>query len=234
MTEPDAAERIRTALTVATSLSVTADGHQTHISAGYLVTSTGSIMMELPAGDPVRTVVGDGDGLPAVVQVTDIAPVAMRRRVRARIAVAGLLAPVRAGTRHRLRFAAISAQLTDPATGEVVTVGGDDLAAAEPDPLAGAEAGLLSQLAGTHREVVDRLALLAPDRAACGAEAVLPLRIDRYGIVLRAEHADRDTDVRLPFATPLRTACDAPARMLDLLATTERRIRRPDDRVGEF
>jgi hypothetical protein len=55
---------------------------------------------------------------------------------------------------------------------------------------------------------------------------VLPLRLDRYGIVLRLEYASRERDVRLPFTPPLRDATEAPTRMLSLLAGAHRCHRR--------
>jgi hypothetical protein len=161
--------------------------------------------------------------VPALVELTDIAPVAMRHRVRARLALAGWLArtPTPDGP-GGLRFDPVTARLAEGPTERVTDLEADTIAAASPDPLADAEADLLCHLVHAHRDAIDQLTRLVPAARLHGVCAVFPLRLDRYGIVLRLQDARRDRDARLPFGTPALTAADAPARMLDLLRRAHR------------
>lgn len=77
----------------------------------------------------------------------------------------------------------------------------DAYARAAPDPVARHEAEVLSHLTTGHPEAAAQLAGLLPRRMLAGAERVVPLRLDRYALVLRVERADRHTDVPLALAS---------------------------------
>ncbi len=75
------------------------------------------------------------------------------------------------------------------------------LLAARPDPFCAFESCWIRHLDTAHRDVVARLASRLPARLRRGD--VRPLGIDRYGMRLRVESAEGDSDVRLPFRTPV-------------------------------
>jgi hypothetical protein len=93
-----------------------------------------------------------------------------------------------------------------------------ELAAAEPDPLAATEAELLTHLAGAHGDAVGLLAQLVDRRFLLGVTRVDPLRLDRYGVVLRLCRASGYHDVRLPFPTSLRNPAHGVLQVRALLA----------------
>ena len=99
-----------------------------------------------------------------------------------------------------------------------VAVDPDDYAAAAPDPLADDEAALLGHLIADHPAELARLTGLLPPRLLAAAVRVLPVRLDRHGLVLRASGPSGDTDVRLPFPAPIGGPHELAARMSELLA----------------
>jgi hypothetical protein len=99
-----------------------------------------------------------------------------------------------------------------------VEVEADAFAAASPDPLAKEEADLLCHLTGAHPEAIEHLSRLIAPHHLHGVHRVVPIRMDRFGVVLRLEFAGRHRDVQLPFSAPLRTAGEAAPRMHELLA----------------
>jgi hypothetical protein len=104
-------------------------------------------------------------------------------------------------------------------------VDGTELARAVPDPLATREAALLLHLTDTHRPALDLLTRLVPARLLQGVHAVHPRRLDRYGLVLRLEHARTEHDVRLRFPAPVNQPDEAADQLRALLfqARTRRR-----------
>ncbi|MFD7923438.1 TolB family protein [Streptomyces sp. NPDC059740] len=82
-------------------------------------------------------------------------------------------------------------------------MGLDELSAARPDPLAVHEADLLSHLGAARTDIATRLAPLLPARLLSGAVRIHPVRVDRYGLALRLEHARSAYDARLPCAGPV-------------------------------
>jgi hypothetical protein len=217
--EPSPAERARTIMAAATSLTVSVPAstgrREWHLAGCHDVGPHGDLRLR----DGIDL---DAGAKSALVEFTDIAPVAMRQRVRARLTLAGRLAPC--PPRSGLLFTPTTARLGVLA--RTVELTAESLGAAAPDMLAEAEANLLCHLADAHRDVVERLARLVPAERLHGVRAVLPLRLDRFGIVLRLEYVSRDRDVRLPFTPPLRAATEAPTRVLSLLAGAHRCPRR--------
>jgi hypothetical protein len=156
---PSAAERARTLLEGNRSLAAAIPG----LAAGpegppvplrHSVGPSGDVFLLLPRGEPaVRAARNARDGeLAAVLEVTDVAPVAVPRRIRGRARVAGRLTPVpgggyEAGTELlRLEPGEIS---VDDLWGAAL-VEPDEFAAAAPDPLAGCETQVLQHLAAAH------------------------------------------------------------------------------------
>ncbi|MDG6110232.1 DUF2470 domain-containing protein [Dactylosporangium aurantiacum] len=249
---PTAAERLRTLLAAASSLTLHVPGHRCDLIGRHHVDAAGRVVVELPADSHVALLVEAEADLGAVIEITDVAPTPVRPAggpVRSRATFAGWLQP--AGDDGRLQPAGAaaddllsaaggvghesgegegegggdlravlelaSATLLDPVLGEV-EVEADVFAAARPDPLATHEADLLCHLTDAHPEAVERLCRLVAPHHLHGVHRVVPVRMDRFGVVLRLEFAGRHRDVQLPFSAPLRTAADAAPRMHELLA----------------
>ena len=92
----------------------------------------------------------------------------------------------------------------------VVIVPVEEYAAAQPDPLAGWEAGFLRHLDADHAALLPGLARLAGPGLPADWR-VRPVLADARGLVLRASAPDgsEQHDVRLSFPTPAVCGCDA-------------------------
>ncbi|MEV4138621.1 DUF2470 domain-containing protein [Dactylosporangium sp. NPDC049742] len=215
---PTAAERLRTLLAAASSLTLHVPGHRCDLIGRHHVDETGRVIVELPAGSHVALLVEAERDLSAVIEITDVAPTSIRGRVRSRATYQGWLQP--AGERDgdlRAVLELAEATLVDPVLGEA-QIEADEFAAARPDPLAKDEADLLCHLTGAHPEAIEHLSRLIPPHHLHGVRRIVPIRMDRFGVVLRLEFAARHRDVQLPFSAPLRTAEEAAPRMHELLA----------------
>jgi len=222
---PTAAERLRTLLAAASSLTLHVPGHRCDLIGRHHVDGRDRIVLELPAGSHVALLVEAEHDLGAVIEITDVAPTSVRQRIRARATYQGWLQP--AGERDGDLCAVLDlaeATLVDPMLGEV-QVEPDEFAAARPDPLASEEADLLCHLTGAHPEAIEHLSRLIAPHHLHGVHRVVPVRMDRFGVVLRLEFASRHRDVQLPFSAPLRTADEAAPRMHELLARARCRQR---------
>ncbi|MDG4862337.1 DUF2470 domain-containing protein, partial [Streptomyces sp. T-3] len=151
-------------------------------------------------------------GLAAYAELTDVAPVAVRDRVRARLALSGRLTLAGPDT---LIFRPARVALADG--GDVRAVDAAEVAEAAPDPLAAHEAELLSHLEAGHAETLAALARLVPEQLLAGVLHIRPIRLDRKGLVLRLEGLDTHDDVRLPFATEATGPHDVGYRIHELL-----------------
>lgn len=221
MHEPSPAERLHSLLCSASSLDVVAGGRRVSLLDGHTVDPAGTLSIEVPADSALALDLADGPS-PALIEITDVSPVAMRNRIRARATLAGALRPV-GKTTTILDVAA--ADLTE--RGVVTHIAPAEFAAAAADLLASREAALLCHLVDAHADLVSWLSRLVPAERLHGVTRVHPLRLDRFGIVLRLEFPSHDRDVRLPFGQPVRAVEDAPSRMLELLArarTCRRRV----------
>ncbi|WP_228474056.1 DUF2470 domain-containing protein [Streptomyces calidiresistens] len=189
-----------------------------------------------------------GDDPPAcVMEITDVAPVAVPHRIRGRAWIAGWLrTPSAEETRRADRPAAGDPRapgphgVGDPApvplvleVGEAYTddlwgaehVDAEALRAARPDPLARGEATLLQHLAAAHHEQLRGLCrLLDPataDRAREGR--IAPLALDRFGLRVRfwdgVPRGGRPNgfDARFDFPRPVRDAAELRCAMRRLL-----------------
>ncbi|MFD9094604.1 DUF2470 domain-containing protein [Streptomyces collinus] len=212
---PGAAERARSVLAAAWSCGVTADGAREEYVGAHTVTEDGGVLLDVPDDSALVTAALCAPrGEPsAVLEFADAAPVPVRDRIRARVWLAGRFAPAGGGpllfrpTRVVLRRPS-GAVLVDPA----------EFAAARPDPLAAAEARLLTHLADAHPDAVERLTRLVRPESLHAATRVTPLAVDRHGLTLRIERVRAHGDVRLAFHTPADDVTQLTERMHALLA----------------
>lgn len=171
----------------------------------------GEVVLHLPADcEPAVNITGSADtSVPTVLEFTDVAPTAVRSRVRARLTLARQLS----ARPHRGCECAVGVLTPDlitlDASDSVLVVHPEAFAAAEADPLAVYEADLLVHLADAHADLVTGLTRLVQPAALDQAARVLPSAMDRNGITLRLERAQGHTDVRLPFPSRLDDASAA-------------------------
>lgn len=210
---PAAAERARSVLAAAWSCAVTADGGREEFVGAHSVDDDGRVLLQVPEDSALlAAAICAPRGEPsAVLEFADVAPVPVRNRIRARLWLAGWFVP----EDDHLAFRATRVVLRPPSGAVVVDL--DEFAAAEPDPLALAEAQLLTHLADCHSDAVERLTRLVEPDSLHGAVRVQPLAVDRHGLTLRIERARAQGDVRLPFHTPADTVADLTERMHVLL-----------------
>ena len=210
---PAAAERARSVLAAAWSCAVTADGGREEFVGAHSVDDDGRVLLQVPEDSALlAAAICAPRGEPsAVLEFADVAPVPVRNRIRARLWLAGWFVP----EGDHLAFRATRVVLRPPSGAVVVDL--DEFAAAEPDPLALAEAQLLTHLADCHSDAVERLTRLVEPDSLHGAVRVQPLAVDRHGLTLRIERARAQGDVRLPFHTPADTVADLTERMHVLL-----------------
>jgi hypothetical protein len=155
-----------------------------------------------------------------LVEVAEAAAVPVRSRILARLRVAGRAVGAADGAGQvSVRPAAVT--LEESGITAAVDVAAFD--AARPDPLGCFEASFLSHLDAAHPDAVAALTRLVDPRRLYGVVRVWPLRLDRFGVVLRLEHLRRDQDVRLPFADPAVTADEARAGLHALVEAGRRR-----------
>src|SRR3569833_918823 len=218
--EPTAAEMVSSVLAAARSLTLTTDAHRVELVGLHSLEAPGRLLLNVPVETHLGAEVAAapyGDVTVTIV-FTDVAPVSVPDRVRARVLLGGWLAL--AGSGGRTDSVALS---FEPATvelehaGRTVDVDPDELAAAEPDPLAATEAEILTHLAGAHGDAVELLAQLVDTRLLTGVTRVDTVRLDRYGIVLRLQRAGGAHDVRLAFASPLRNSAYGLVQLRTLL-----------------
>ncbi|MFI8766636.1 DUF2470 domain-containing protein [Streptomyces sp. NPDC053792] len=221
---PTPAERVRTILTAAQSMTVVTDGLHEEV---HRLDGTGP-MGHLHLHDPSEDCpAGRTARIPVRLELTDIAPTPVRRRVRARLTLMGLLsAPYTSETTTSTCVEFGQALLQDDEGRTFVTL--DEIRATEPDPMATSEATMLTHLADRHAELVPLLLRLVRPRPDRDMVRALPLALDRYGLTLRLEHrTGHHQDARLPFPTPL-TDIDQAGPRIHALLTAARRASHPD------
>ncbi|WLQ39552.1 DUF2470 domain-containing protein [Streptomyces laculatispora] len=211
---PTDAEQVRTVLSRATSLSLTTTGQAYDLIELHSVSAKGQVTLHPRPGSPLTQEAVDAPmrSLAALLEFTDIAPTPLRDRVRARVTVSGWLAPAGGGA---LRLDAARVSLRTPAG--ATDVGLDEIALAEPDPLAAEEAAMLTHLADSHEELMAGLLGLAGSRLPRGMIRSLPLALDRHGITLRCEYESGHCDLQLLFPALARDATDAGEQIRRLL-----------------
>ncbi|WP_233221655.1 DUF2470 domain-containing protein [Streptomyces carminius] len=193
------------------------------------VTPDGDVLLLVPADSPAARATAharDGD-LAAVMEITDVAPVAVPHRIRGRARIAGWLTPV-TGT-ERVRCAGLLAERhpAGPFPGTAWTplrlevgegrlddlwggghVEPEEFAAAVPDPVATRETELLQHLAAAHDDRMRSLCALLDGRGRARGpwERVVPLALDRFGLRVRfcAAGNGKVLDARFDFPRPVR------------------------------
>jgi len=232
---PTSAERACTLLAAADSLTVTTDEAREELVGLHSLDAVGRVVLWAPASSSVvtRVLAAAGGDVEACIEITDVAAVAARDRVRARLTAHGWLSLNHHDECYGTPELVLEITRVDLVErGRVVTVESVDLAMAERDPLAIQEADLLMHLDHCHPEAVELLTRLVEPSALLAATRVLPLAMDRYGIVLRIERASGHRDVRLPFECRAADALGAQRGLGTLLAEAGRRARRCRAQVG--
>ncbi|MFI2644039.1 DUF2470 domain-containing protein [Streptomyces sp. NPDC018610] len=216
--EPGAAQRARSVLAVAWSCTVSAEGRPEEFTGAHSVTGDGRVLLRAPEDSALAAtaLLAPRGEMPALLEFADVAPVPLRSRIRARLRLAGRF--TRAG--DDLLFQPLRVVLRRPPGAVVVDPA--DFTAAAPDPLATAEARLLTHLADAHPDAVERLTRLVGPDSLHGAVRVRPLAVDRHGLTLRVERARTDGDVRLPFHAPADDVAELTERVHVLLAQASR------------
>jgi hypothetical protein len=190
------------------------------------VPATGAATLQFPADHPLVVAARErGDALlPAMLELADLAPVAVRRPVRGLLWLSGRLRvlPMRVARRAALRIAAEQPdeRLLDVGHGEVLlrlepamvvlsdaegteALAPTAMAAAPPDPVAVTGDRWLAHLAAAHAGTLSSLVPRLPPHLRRPGHRLAPLGVDRYGLRLRVETERDDHDVRLPFTAPL-------------------------------
>lgn len=226
---PPPAERART-LTVrdGTAAVLAAGASDRSEPALHYVYQDGSTVLLLPEDHPLLAMLEltPRGEVSAMIELTDTAPVALRRPVRGLLWITGWL---RALDPPQARQTAVEVvahrcdeRLLDLGYGSrllclhpVFAVLSDaegtawltpaDLAAAEPDPLHHLEQNWLRHLDQVHPDVLHTLARQVVAVPQGGQAHVRPLGVDRLGLRLRIEDGEETHDVRLPFQRPATT-----------------------------
>lgn len=217
--QPTAAECVRSVLARAVSLSLTTQGQDYDLIGMHSVGSKGLITLHPQADSPLTAQIeaAPRGSLAALLEFTDIAPTALRDRVRARVTISGWLTPADPEDGDALRLDL--ARVTLRTAAGTHDVGLDEFTLAEPDPLAVEEAAMLTHLADAHEEMVADLVALAGARLPHGVVRTMPLAVDRHGITLRCEYREGHCDLRLLFPATARDAAEAGEQVRRLLTT---------------
>ncbi|WP_399880155.1 DUF2470 domain-containing protein [Streptomyces sp. BBFR51] len=215
---PTAAERARSILAAAHSMTVVTDGRHTEVrrldGAGVM----GHVHLHAPPEGPGAPPAGR---VPIRLELTDIAPTRVRDRLRARVTLTGLLAaPYDPDSAESTCMEFDQCVLEDAAGCTYVPL--QELEATDLDPLATSEAGLLTHLVDDHPELVPLLLRLVRPLPGREVRRVVPVGIDRYGLTLRLERARGHRDVRLPFHKTVRHIDHVGPQIHALLATSRR------------
>ncbi|MFD5879469.1 DUF2470 domain-containing protein [Streptomyces yangpuensis] len=225
---PTAAERIRSVLAAAHSMTVVTDGLRSEVR-------------HLDGGDPMGRLHlhpaepgGHAEHRPAIrLEFTDVAPTPVRDRVRARVTVLGrLLTPYSdlstgSGAGSGAESTCMEFERAELETVEgVAYVGLEELDEVAPDPLAAYEAGMLTHLLDEHHDLVTLLLRLVQPQPTAAVVRALPLAMDRYGITLRLEERRGHRDVRLAFPSPLDDVEQSGAQIQALFSAARRRSHR--------
>ncbi|MFF5970806.1 DUF2470 domain-containing protein [Streptomyces sp. NPDC012769] len=216
--EQTPAEHVRSVLARAISLSLTLDGQELDLIGAHSVDTEGRVTLHPWTDGPLAALAtAPRDGLAARLEFTDIAPTALRDRVRSRVTLSGRLVPTPSEGGGALRLDPARVTLRT-ATG-VHEVDPEAFALAGPDPLAVEEAAMLTHLADAHEDMVADLVVLAGSRLPHGVVRAMPFAVDRHGITLRCEYLEGHCDLRLLFPATARDAAEAGEQVRRLLTT---------------
>lgn len=173
-------------------------------------------------GDVVRRATGADDGMPAMLEIADCAPIDLREPVRSLTWLNGTVFTVPRNLERELALEIASehpiGDLLDLGHGSsllrlqidsaviasgsgAAAVTANELAGADPDPFWAYEQDWIAHLDADHADVVGQLVRKFPRHLRAGR--VRPLGLDRFGIRFRVEGSESDSDVRLPFPHPV-------------------------------
>ncbi len=230
-TAPTTAERIRSTCARAGGAMLAIEGVEPIASPVHHLLDDGSFAVTVPVDGLLEAVSPAGvSGVPAVLEMTDYAPLPLREPVRSLVWIRGRIQAIPSAEIPDLADliaaadpnpALLQINTADNADGDprltlvrlevesvvvadstgAEAVGVGSLLQASPDPFCVMESCWLQHLEVAHRDVIDRLADRLPTTLRRGR--VRPLGLDRYGVRLRVENDDGDHDVRLAFNKPV-------------------------------
>ncbi|MEU6083483.1 DUF2470 domain-containing protein [Streptomyces sp. NPDC047108] len=216
---PTVAERVRSVLAAAHSMTVVSDGLCAEVRRLDGEGAMGHFHLHSSIEDGGMQAV---ERVPVRLEFTDIAPTPVRDRLRARVTLTGLLAaPYDHGSTESTCMEFGQALLENAEERSHVTY--QELEAAELDPIATSEASMLTHLLDDHRDLVPLLLRLVRPRPDSDVLRVLPVGVDRYGLTLRLERLRTHRDVRLPFRRPV-THIDQTGPQIRALLSAARRL----------
>lgn len=220
---PSDAELVRTACMRVTDAMLAIEGSEpSPVTMVHLYDSQAFVLVPTDSAASALAWQAGSSGLPAMVEVTDVAPIDLREQVRSLIWLNGTLHSVPSdlerdlaceiATDHPspglldighgyslLRLGLTSAVLANSAGAASVTSG--ELAQAIPDPFWEFEADWVAHMDSDHADLITALSNKLPVELRDGR--VRPLGIDRFGIRFRIEGTESDSDVRLSFPRPV-------------------------------
>ncbi len=219
---PSDAELVATACRrVSNAMLAVAGSDPTPVDVVHLFESQAFVLVAT-GSEPMMLATEAADGLPAMLEITDCAPIDLREPVRSLIWLNGQLHPVPANLERELAIEIATEHPDDGLldighgssmlrlqvdTAVIATASGAasvsaaDLADAAPDPFWEYESDWIAHLDSAHADIVGQLARRLPRHLRRGR--VRPLGLDRFGIRFRIEGSDGDADVRLPFPHPV-------------------------------
>ncbi|MFG3616259.1 DUF2470 domain-containing protein [Nocardia sp. NPDC047654] len=220
---PSTAERVRSACAHAEQAVLAMPGIDPTPASVHHVRQCGDAVIAVPTASVAAILAGNSgeQGAPAVLELTDHAPLPLREPVRALVWLRGWVRAVPTQAQRALatevakdhphpglldvgfgatllRLVINSAVVADSTGAE--SVSSDELRSAQPDPFCAMESAWLQHMQADHADIVAQLARHLPAHLQRGV--VHPLAIDRYGLTLRVEGHDGDHDFRLPFSAP--------------------------------
>ncbi|MEU1996967.1 DUF2470 domain-containing protein [Nocardia gamkensis] len=220
---PSTAERVRSACAHAEQAVLAMPGIDPTPASVHHVRQCGDAVIAVPTASVAAILAGNSgeQGAPAVLELTDHAPLPLREPVRALVWLRGWVRAVPTQAQRALatavaedhphpglldigfgatllRLVINSAVVADSTGAE--SVSSDELRSAQPDPFCAMESAWLQHMQADHADIVAQLARHLPPQLQRGT--VHPLAIDRYGLTLRVEGHDGDHDFRLPFSAP--------------------------------
>nr|WP_092380411.1 DUF2470 domain-containing protein [Micromonospora phaseoli] len=229
----------RSVLSTATSLRLRLGDVAVDLIESHVLLPDGTVVLAVDAMSRAGGLLVAVRGRPGAVRldVTQLIPVAVRSRVRARVRVLGTARRFDPASLEScdgdtllslLDLPPVALWVIEPVELGLTRDGGEttvDISAyraARPDPLAADEAVHLQRLAQQHSDVLDQLATLVDPALTTGTARVVPIALDADGIVLRTEAPDRHTDLRLPFARRVTAGAGLADELRALLAEAAR------------
>ncbi|MEV5937722.1 DUF2470 domain-containing protein [Streptomyces sp. NPDC051994] len=225
---PSAAERTRTLVHSTCSAALVIPGlagaRPEPVAADVRgVGPDGDLFLVFPADSPAARAAthAQDDDVPAVVEITDVAPVSVPHRIRGRAWISGWLTrvPGQAGPGRTMLRLEIGDAYVDDLWG-ASAVQAEEFALAEPDPFVRHESELLQHLDSAHGRQMRTLCAVVERE---GVARVTPLALDRFGLRVRFTGVDGHTfDARFDFPEPVGDLAALRRAMRRLFAASAR------------